>query len=136
MEARGETYSMAIEYTIRFTPDVTLHDGVTLNDGSTVVDKYITRVRGILIGKDTDLNIEASLDLNIETSSPDQKDPSTFVEYTDIDSMPDNLKAALVSEAEKPQHQAQVQSTIGHMASSPYGEVTSWQEDSQSVDPA
>jgi len=134
--ARGEIYRMAIEYTVRFSPDVTLHDGVTLNDGSTVVDKYITRVRAVLIGRDPDRDLEAALDLNLETCNPDQKDPSTFIPYTDIESMPENLKAALLAEAEKAENQAQVSATIESLASSPYGEITNWIEESEAVNPA
>lgn len=124
---------MAVVYSMIFTNDVTLQDGVTLNDGTTTVDKYITRVRGILVGTDEERGLEAQLDLHLEAANADQKNPAEFVEFADLQVIPDSLKAGLIALGELPENRAQVQSTIDSLARSPYGENAMWAETEEAL---
>ena len=124
---------MAITYSMIFTNDVTLQDGVTLNDGTTTVNKYITRVRGVLVGTDDERGLEAQLDLHLDAANPDQKPPVEFVEFTDLQVIPDSLKAGLIALGELAENKAQVQSTIDSLATSPYGENAMWAETEEAL---
>ena len=124
---------MPTTYSMIFTNDVTLQDGATLNDGTTTVDKYITRVRGILVGTDEERGLEAQLDLHLDAANADQKDPAEFVEFTDLLTIPDSLKAGLIALGELPENKAQVQSTIDSLATSPYGENAMWAETEEAL---
>lgn len=124
---------MTIEYSIIFTNDVTCQDSVTLNDGVTVVDNYITRVRGILVGKELESDIETTLDIHASATSPSQKSPNEFTSYDSLTEMPANLRAALISESEKPQHRYQIQNNIQALKSSPYGVYAQWEEVKQPI---
>ena len=124
---------MAVVYSMIFTNDVTLQDGVTLNDGTTTVDKYITRVRGILVGTDDESGLKAQLDLHLDAANADQKNPAEFVEFADLLDIPDSLKAGLIALGELPENKAQVQSTIDSLATSPYGENAMWAETEEAL---
>ena len=124
---------MAITYSMVFTNDVTLQDGVTLNDGTTTVDKYIMRVRGILVGTDDESGIEATLDLYLDSANPDQKPPADFVEFADLLAIPDSLKTGLIALGQLPENQLQIQLTINSIATSPYGENAMWAETEEAL---
>jgi hypothetical protein len=123
---------MAIQYTMIITDDVSLQDNVTLSDGTTVVNKYITRVKGILEGVDEETGESAELDLYLEATNPSQKNPADFVEYDALVNMPESLKSGLVDLGNLPQNQYQIRRTLYDFINGPYSEVADWAE--QQVD--
>ena len=125
---------MAIQYTMKFTNDVSLKNNVTLNDGNTVVQKYITRVRGILEGVDEETGKVAQLDLYLETSNPSQKDPDQFIEYDQLTNMPDALKSGLIALGNLPENQSQIRRTLYDFINGPYSHESTWTQEQISIE--
>lgn len=126
---------MAIQYTMIITDDVSLQNNVTLSDGTTVVDKYITRVKGILEGVDEETGESAELDLYLDATKPDQKPPAEFVEYDALASMPESLKSGLVDLGNLPQNQYQIRRTLYDFINGPYSEAAGWAEQQVNIEP-
>lgn len=125
---------MAIQYTMIFTDDVSLQDNVTLSDGTTVVEKYITRVKGILEGIDEETGKRAELDLYLETANPSQKNPTDFVEYDALANMPESLKNGLVDLGNLPQNQYQIRRTLYDFINGPYSEEAGWAQEQVDIE--